>query len=68
MSQRLNRRKIDLIPLPEWADPPKAQIDELLAAVEARSPPPASPASPEVAELATAGGSRRGPRRSAGDE
>ena len=23
VSQRLNRRKIDLIPLPEWADPPK---------------------------------------------
>ncbi|MDI3340106.1 MAG: glycosyl hydrolase family 65 protein [Sphaerobacter sp.] len=33
---RLNRRKIDLIPLPEWADPPKAQIGALLAAVEAR--------------------------------
>lgn len=36
VSQRLNRRKIDLIPEPKWADPPKAQIDELLAAVEAR--------------------------------
>jgi trehalose/maltose hydrolase-like predicted phosphorylase len=36
VSQRLNRRKIDLIPLPEWSDPPKAQIDRLLAAVEAR--------------------------------
>jgi trehalose/maltose hydrolase-like predicted phosphorylase len=36
VSQRLNRRKIDLIPLPEWADPPKAQIDELLLAVQAR--------------------------------
>jgi len=33
---RLNRRKIDLIPLPEWADPPKARIGELLAAVEQR--------------------------------
>lgn len=33
---RLNRRKIDLIPLPEWADPPKARIGELLTAVEAR--------------------------------
>ncbi len=33
---RLNRRKIDLIPAPEWADPPKARIAELLAAVEAR--------------------------------
>ena len=36
VSQRLNRRKIDLIPLPEWADPPKARITELLAAVETR--------------------------------
>ena len=36
VSQRLNRRKIDLIPLPEWADPPKAQIAELLEAVQAR--------------------------------
>lgn len=33
---RLNRRKIDLIPLPEWADPPKARIGELLAAVKQR--------------------------------
>jgi trehalose/maltose hydrolase-like predicted phosphorylase len=36
VSQRLNRRKIDLIPEPEWADPPKARIAELLAAVEDR--------------------------------
>jgi hypothetical protein len=36
VSERLNRRKIDLIPEPEWADPPKARIAELLAAVETR--------------------------------
>ncbi len=36
VSERLNRRKIDLIPDPEWADPPKAHIAELLAAVQAR--------------------------------
>jgi trehalose/maltose hydrolase-like predicted phosphorylase len=36
VSQRLNRRKIDLIPEPEWDDPPKARIAELLAAVETR--------------------------------
>jgi trehalose/maltose hydrolase-like predicted phosphorylase len=36
VSQRLNRRKIDLIPEPEWVDPPKARISELLSAVEAR--------------------------------
>ena len=36
VSQRLNRRKIDLIPEPEWEDPPKARITELLEAVESR--------------------------------
>jgi trehalose/maltose hydrolase-like predicted phosphorylase/beta-phosphoglucomutase-like phosphatase (HAD superfamily) len=36
IAQRLNRRKIDLIPVPEWADPPKARITELLSAVEER--------------------------------
>jgi trehalose/maltose hydrolase-like predicted phosphorylase len=33
VSQRINRRKIDLIPEPAWADPPKAIIDRLLGAV-----------------------------------
>lgn len=36
VSVRLNRRKIDLIPLPEWADPAKARIAELLEAVTRR--------------------------------
>jgi trehalose/maltose hydrolase-like predicted phosphorylase len=36
VSERLNRRKIDLIPEPDWDDPPKARIDELLSAVQAR--------------------------------
>ena len=36
VSQRLNRRKIDLIPEPVWSDPPKARISELLQAVEER--------------------------------
>ena len=36
VAQRLNRRKIDLIPLPGWADPPKARIGDLVAAVERR--------------------------------
>jgi trehalose/maltose hydrolase-like predicted phosphorylase len=36
VSQRLNRRKVDVIPEPEWSDPPKARISELLAAVEQR--------------------------------
>jgi kojibiose phosphorylase len=33
---RLNRRKIDLIPEPAFRDPPKSAITELLAATEAR--------------------------------
>lgn len=33
---RLNRRKIDLIPTPEWADPPKNRIGDLLEAVTER--------------------------------
>ncbi|MCM2321933.1 MAG: glycoside hydrolase family 65 protein [Oligoflexia bacterium] len=36
VSDRLNRRKLDLIPTPEWADPPKSEIGNLLKAVEAR--------------------------------
>ncbi len=39
MSDRLNRRKVDLIPEPDWADPPKSRIGELLAAVEERLQP-----------------------------
>lgn len=33
---RLNRRKIDVIPVPEWSDPPKSMIGDLLLAVESR--------------------------------
>jgi len=33
---RVNRRKIDLIPEPEWVDPPKSQIGDLLVATENR--------------------------------
>ena len=36
VSERLNRRKIDLIPTPEWIDAPKARIGELLDAVGER--------------------------------
>jgi trehalose/maltose hydrolase-like predicted phosphorylase len=36
VSARLNRRKLDLIPEPDWCDPPKAEIDRLLDAVTAR--------------------------------
>ena len=53
VSQRLNRRKIDLIPLPEWTDPPKAQIDRLLAAVEQRLHAAGIESLAEVAALST---------------
>lgn len=33
---RLNRRKVDLIPVPQWLDPPKSAMAELKAAVEER--------------------------------
>ncbi len=36
VAQRLNRRKVDIIPLPQWADPPKARIADLLSATEER--------------------------------
>ncbi len=36
VSARVNRRKIDLIPVADWIDPPKAAIDRLVAAVSAR--------------------------------
>ena len=49
VSERLNRRKIDLIP--DWADPPKALIAELLDAVEEAAPRPAEPASARLSAL-----------------
>ena len=52
VSERLNRRKIDVIPEPEWADPPKARIGELLAAVESRLRASASTAFVEAVRLA----------------
>ncbi len=36
LSAGSNRRKIDLIPEPDWEDPPKAQTDELISAVQSR--------------------------------
>lgn len=33
---RLNRRKLDMIPLPEWADPPKSEIGSLRKATDER--------------------------------
>jgi trehalose/maltose hydrolase-like predicted phosphorylase len=36
ISNRLNRRKLDIMPFPEWEDPPKEKIGELLEATEKR--------------------------------
>jgi hypothetical protein len=36
ITARFNRRKVDLLPLPDWEDPPKAQIAELVDAVGRR--------------------------------
>lgn len=52
VSQRLNRRKIDLIPLSDWADPPKARMRELLEAVQERLRAAGLHGLPEVVELA----------------
>ena len=41
---RLNRRKIDLLPEPAWADPPKARIAELVAEATRRLTPPGTEA------------------------
>jgi hypothetical protein len=53
VSERLNRRKVDLIPETEWEDPPKAQIAELLAAVEERLRAAGVAGIREAVELAT---------------
>ena len=53
-SRRLNRRKIDLIPLPEWAEPPKARIGALLEAVTARLRDQGFAGLPDVVEIAYA--------------
>jgi trehalose/maltose hydrolase-like predicted phosphorylase len=54
ISQRLNRRKIDLIPGDDWRDPPKARIDELIAAVDARLREAGIDGLPEVVRIARA--------------
>ena len=59
VSQRLNRRKIDLIPLAEWADPPKAQIDRLLPRSKRASAPRKSAGCPRSSRSAASGARRR---------
>jgi hypothetical protein len=54
VSTRLNRRKIDLMPQPEWNDPPKSRIAELLAATLATLREAGIGSLHEVCELARA--------------
>jgi trehalose/maltose hydrolase-like predicted phosphorylase len=60
VSERLNRRKIDLIPEPEWEDPPKARIDQLLTAVENRLAAAGITGLPEAVEIARAAAAEAG--------
>jgi hypothetical protein len=60
VSERLNRRKIDLIPEPEWEDPPKARIAELLAAVEERLSAAGIAGLPEAVRIAQAAAAESG--------
>jgi hypothetical protein len=60
VAQRLNRRKIDLIPEPEWAEPPKARFKELLEAVETRLAAAGLRGLDEAVELAEAGARQAG--------
>jgi trehalose/maltose hydrolase-like predicted phosphorylase len=54
IANRLNRRKIDLIPLPEWSDPPKSELPRLLEAIEARLAAAGIAGLPEAARIASA--------------
>lgn len=60
ISQRLNRRKLDLMPGAAWADPPKARIAELLEATMARLRAAGIDSLEQVCELARAAGRRAG--------
>ena len=60
VASRLNRRKIDLIPVPDWADPEKAEIATLLSAVEQRLAATDAGGLADVVELATQAARRAG--------
>jgi trehalose/maltose hydrolase-like predicted phosphorylase len=60
VSERLNRRKVDLIPEPEWADPPKARIGQLLEAVQNRLHAAGMAGLTEAVEIAVDAATRAG--------
>ncbi len=60
VSERLNRRKIDLLVDPAWADPPKSEIDHIVAAAEQRLRGAGIAGLVEVVEIALAAASDAG--------
>ena len=60
VANRLNRRKIDIIPVPEWTDPKKADIGRLLEAVMARLAAVDMTDLSEVVDLAAGAAALRG--------
>jgi hypothetical protein len=54
VAQRLNRRKIDIIPVAQWADPPKSKIAQLVAAVQDRLREAGIPSIADVVSVARA--------------
>ncbi len=60
VSRRLNRRKLDLIPVAEWANPPKARIARLLDAVGERLAAAGIGGLAETIELAEGAAGRAG--------
>jgi Glycosyl hydrolase family 65 central catalytic domain/Glycosyl hydrolase family 65, C-terminal domain len=60
LTVRFNRRKVDLIPTPEWSDPPKSSIAALLRAVNARLHRSGIDSLAEVVSLASGAASRAG--------
>jgi trehalose/maltose hydrolase-like predicted phosphorylase len=60
VSERLNRRKIDLSPESGWEDPQKSRIDQLLTAVEKRLAAAGIAGLPEAVEIARAAAAEAG--------
>ena len=58
--RRFNRRKLDLLPGPDWVDPPKARMGEVLAVALARVEAAGFGSLEEVCALVRAAGRRAG--------
>jgi hypothetical protein len=60
VERRFNRRKLDLLPGPDWRDPPKAQMAAVLAAALARLEAAGFSSLAQVCDLTRAAGRRAG--------